>query len=137
MNTTHDNTTGGPVTVGTHPVTLHVPDGTALFALRGEAWITQEGLRDDIILAPGQRFVAHGRGALVVSATRAPVDLLMVRPALARAYPSADVYEFARSYAAHLRRQAIARAAATAAAALRSLVARARGSMTARPRMPA
>lgn len=134
MNTTHDTT--GPLTVGSQAVTLRVPAGTAIFALRGEAWITQEGLLDDIIVRAGQRFVASGSGALVVSATREAADLLIVRPAIARAYPG-DLYEFARAYAVQLRRDEIARAGRAVTSALRSLVARMRAAMTPRPRLPA
>ena len=124
MDTTLDQTSNGSLTVGKHPVTLSVPAGAAIFALRGEAWVTQEGLRDDIIVAPGQSFMVRNHGALVVSATRAPADLLILRPAAARAYPAADIYDFARSHALQLRRDAIARAWASAVTALRSLVTR-------------
>lgn len=130
----HD-ATDNALRVDTHPVTVHLRPGSTIFAVRGEAWITQEGLRDDIILAPGGRFIVPGHGSLVISATRGAADLFIVRPELARAHPATDVYDFARSHAAALRRAEILRVARGAVVQLRSLVAQLRAGPNLRPRV--
>ena len=137
MDTTLDDNSMSPLTVGSRPLTLNVPVGASIFALRGEAWITQDGLLDDIIVSRGQSFVVRDRGALVVSATRDPTDLMIVRPALARAYPAADTYDFVRAYALQLRRDAIASALSSTIATLRSWLTRARGHVIEYRRIPA
>jgi hypothetical protein len=130
----HD-ATANTLRVDTHPVTLHLLPGSTVFAVRGEAWITQDGLCEDIIVTPGRAFVVPGRGSLVISATRDAADLFIVRPELARAHPATDVFDFARSQAAALRRAEIVRVAGRAAALWRSLVAQLRGAPILRPRV--
>jgi hypothetical protein len=100
-NTISDSTT--PMTVGA-PITLRLPAGSAVFAVHGEAWITQEGRRDDVILPAGQRFNVPSRAPLVISATRGQAELLVVGPRAARASASCDVHDFVRDRAAQLRR---------------------------------
>ena len=52
--------------------TVHVRRGDAVEALAGTIWLTQEGMLEDVILTPGQRFVAAERGTVVLSAMNAP-----------------------------------------------------------------
>jgi hypothetical protein len=118
-----------------HPVTLHLAPGSAVYAVRGEVWITQEGMRDDIIIAPGGRFVVPGRGSLVISATGDAADLFIVGAELARAHSAPDVFDFARSHAAALRRAELVRLAGRAAVLLRSLIGQLRAAPTLRPRV--
>lgn len=100
-NMTNDSAT--PMTVDA-PITLRLPAGSAVFAIHGEAWITQEGRRDDVILPAGQRFNVPSRAPLVISATRGHVELLLVGPGAARASASCDVHDFVRDRAARRRR---------------------------------
>ena len=69
-----------PLTVDASPTPLRLPQGSAIFAYRGDAWITQEGMRDDLILRPGDRFDVKGRGLILVSATRRGSAQLVVAP---------------------------------------------------------
>ena len=39
-----------PLAVDASPTPLRLPKGSAIFAYRGDLWITQEGMRDDWIL---------------------------------------------------------------------------------------
>ena len=86
------------------PITLRLRAGTAIFVVRGEAWITQEGTPHDMILRAGDRFNVPARAPLVISATRDRVDVYVVRPAAARLSASCNVHDFMRAQAAHLRR---------------------------------
>ena len=69
-----------PLAVDASPTPLRLPKGSAIFAYRGDAWITQEGMRDDLILRPGDRFDVKGRGLILVSATRRGSAQLVVAP---------------------------------------------------------
>jgi hypothetical protein len=72
--------TGAPLEVDASPTPLRLPNGSALFAYQGDLWITQEGMRDDWILRPGERFDVKGRGLILVSATRRGIAHLVVVP---------------------------------------------------------
>jgi hypothetical protein len=48
-------------------------------SVSGLLWVSQEGRPDDVILAPGESFVARGHGKVVVQALRAAV--MRVEPA--------------------------------------------------------
>ncbi len=71
---------GAPLAVDASPTPLRLPKGSAIFAYRGDLWITQEGMRDDWILRPGERFDVKGRGLILVSATRRGSAQLFVVP---------------------------------------------------------
>lgn len=118
------------------PVTLRLPAGSAVFALHGEAWLTQEGLRDDVILAAGNRFNVPSRAQLVVSATRGQARLCVVHPAVARLNASADIYELAEARAADLRRAEFDRLYDFLVRRLRWWRARVGTVLAARPRVP-
>ena len=110
--------------VDAKPVSMRLPAGSAIFATRGEVWITQEGMIDDIILGPGQRFDVPNREKLVVSATRESADLFIAAPPAARAHRQRDVYDFARSHALQLRHDELARLTNAAAMKVQTLAAR-------------
>lgn len=112
------------------PLSLRLPAGAAIFAVRGEAWITQERMLDDIVLKPGERFDVPNREQLVISATRGEADLFIARPAAARQHALDSVYDFARCRAARLRREELARLADTVAAGLRARLLRLRAALT-------
>jgi len=69
-----------PLSIDASPTPLRLPKGSAIFAYRGDAWITQEGMRDDLILRPGDRFDVRGRGLILVSATRRDSAQLVLAP---------------------------------------------------------
>ncbi len=70
-----------PLAVDASPTSLRLPNGSAIVAYRGDLWITQEGMRDDWILRPGERFDVKGRGLILVSATRrGSAHLFVVSP---------------------------------------------------------
>ena len=69
-----------PLAVDASPTQLRLPKGSAILASRGDLWITQEGMRDDFILRPGDRFNVKGRGLILVSATRRGSAQLVVAP---------------------------------------------------------
>jgi hypothetical protein len=130
----HDG--GTPHELGETPITLRLPAGSALFVVRGEAWITHEGVAEDIVLGPGERFDVPNRRPLVVSATRGQVQVFAVPPAVARRHPERDLHAFARSRAAELRAASHRDAAATIAHAIRLGVARVRATLAPRSRLP-
>ena len=74
------NRAGAPLAVDASPTPLRLPKGSAIFAYQGDLWITQEGMRDDWILRPGERFDVKGRGLILVSATRRGSAQLFVAP---------------------------------------------------------
>jgi hypothetical protein len=119
-----------------NPITLRLRAGSAVFAVRGEAWITQEGSPHDVILRAGDRFNVPARAPLVISATRGRVDIYVVRPAAARLSASCNVHDFIRAQAAHLSRVESARVLDALAHGARSLLARARAALAPRPRVP-
>lgn len=98
------------------PVTLRLAAGSAIFAVRGEAWITQERLYEDVILAPGERFDVATRLPIVINATRGPAILFVAPPAIARRHAEHDVRDFARRRAEELRAHAQARLTVAAGA---------------------
>jgi len=118
------------------PITLRLRAGSAVFAIRGEAWITQEGTLQDVILRSGDRFDVPTRAPLVISATRGRVDVCVVRPAAARLTASCNVHDVIRAQAAQLRRAESARVFDALAQGASSLLARARVALISRPRVP-
>jgi len=51
----------------THPLSVRVPVGSAVHCIAGRAWLTQEGLLDDVVLAAGEKFVARQKGLIVLN----------------------------------------------------------------------
>jgi len=113
------------IDVGAVPLALRLPRGTALFALRGEVWLTQEGCRDDVMLAAGARYEVRSRALILVSALRGPAQLYVAQPAAARAIRVTDLYDFLRADARRLRSEAIDALAVTAGRGARAWVRRA------------
>jgi hypothetical protein len=90
---------------------LRPPVGAALFVARGEIWLTQEGLREDLILHAGERFDVRGPGKVVLSATQGAADVYLARPLDARAEHTQDLTDFLRATAARLRNEELTRVA--------------------------
>ena len=51
------------------PLSVSLPIGAAVYAIRGQLWITQEGLYDDVVIEAGERFAIERRGLVVITAT--------------------------------------------------------------------
>lgn len=118
------------------PITLRLRAGSAIFAIRGEAWITQEGTPHDVFLRAGDRFDVPTRAPLVISATHGCVDVYVARPAAARLSASCSVHDLLRAQAIHLRRLESVRLVDALAHGARSLLLRVRSALTARPSVP-
>ena len=65
-------------TVDGNPMPLCLPIGSAIFVYLGQVWITQEGMHEDVVLGPGERFDVRS-GALILAsgsgATRTSTSL--------------------------------------------------------------
>jgi hypothetical protein len=114
-------------------LSLRLPAGAAIFALMGTVWLTQEGLRDDIVLMPGDRFGVKSDALILASAVRGGAVVHVVQPSAARVHAHADVYDFARAHAHDLRRDEIRRLAGVARRAIAAWITRMRGEFAARP----
>jgi hypothetical protein len=111
-NTLSDIQASVPIAVDANPMPLRLPKGSAICAYRGEVWITQEGMLDDVILGPGERFDVKGRELILASATRGNAFVFVVGPTHApiapnvtrrhspRAANGADKRGFAKRYGA-------------------------------------
>lgn len=112
---------GATLEVDAAPITLRLPAGSAVFTVRGEAWITQERMADDVILGAGQRFDVPSRELLVISATRGLATLVVAEPAVARRHAMRDFSDFARSHAELLHKERSGQALGALGGALREL----------------
>lgn len=128
---------GRPVTleIDAVPVTLRLPRGAAIFAVRGETWLTQERRPDDVILAHGARYDLADSAPIVVSATRGRATLQVVRPLGACHRMARDAYDLARCRAQALRREELSRVGAAIAGTVRSVVLRLRSAFPTRARL--
>ena len=103
-NTLAEDQTSTLLSVDTRPVSLRLPVGSAIFAYSGEVWITQEGMYEDVILGPGQRFDVHSRAPILASSTKkrsAAVYVACARDATQR--PDSDVFAVLHARARRLR----------------------------------
>ena len=132
MNThcTPDPSTAMTLSVERKPMSLRLPAGTVIFTVRGETWITQERVAEDIILGPGGRYDVSSREQIVISATGQSAVVHLVGPASTLARCSRDVHDYARRCAGMLRRETAGRAASVAARAIRSAASRLRALVT-------
>lgn len=128
MNThcTPDPSIAMTLSVERKPMSLRLPAGTVIFTVRGETWITQERVAEDIILGPGGRYDVSSREQIVISATGQSALVHVVGPESALARCSRDVHDYARRCAEILRREAAARAVSAVARAVRSTALRLR-----------
>ena len=68
-NTLAEDQTSTLLTVDARPVWLRLPVGSAIFVYSGEVWITQEGMHEDVVLGPGERFDVHSGALILASGT--------------------------------------------------------------------
>lgn len=117
------------------PLALRLRPGAAVFAVRGEVWLTQERMADDVILAAGERFDVGSRELLIVSATKGSADIHVVAPAQARTANSRDFHDFMRARATQLRHEEIGRLAKALRGEIDALVAWTRNLLALRARV--
>lgn len=103
-NTLAEDLTSTLLSVDARPIPLRLPIGSAIFAYSGEVWITQEGMHDDVILGPGERFDVHSRELILASATkRRAATVYVACPPEATEHVDMDVYALLRQRARRLR----------------------------------
>ena len=97
------------------PIAFHASPGSAVYAIDGVLWLTQEGLIDDVVLAPGERFDVRKTGLIVVSGVEEPALAYVAKAQCAEARRALAVTSerlHAAERAAHeLRHQELARMA--------------------------
>jgi hypothetical protein len=124
------------VTLDVHdqPLALRLPVGSALFAVQGKVWLTQERQLEDVVLAPGQRFDVRSTELVLISAIKGTASVHVAQPADAATSRAADIHDFARDQARLLRQREASRLADVAIARFATWKALARGFLAARPR---
>jgi len=116
------------------PVPLRLPAGSAIFALRGNVWITQERLRDDVVLARGERFNVNGSELILASALKGSAAIRIVPRAEARRSGQPDLHDFLRTRAAQLRDETMGRLSSRLGSSIAGWFDRPRGLASARSR---
>ena len=117
------------------PLPMQLPAGAAIFALRGKVWITQERLRDDVVLAAGERFDVKGSELILASAIRGSALVHVVPAAEARANRELGIHDFMRARAVRLRLEAAEQVMDRLGNGIATWIARGRGLLTARTRV--
>ena len=117
------------------PLPMQLPVGAAIFALRGKVWITQERLRDDIVLTAGERFDVKGTELILASAISGSALVHVVPAAEARVNREHEIHDFMRARAVRLRRDAVEHAADRIGSSIATWITRGRALLTARPRV--
>ena len=120
------------------PLAVYVPTGSTVHCIRGRVWLTQEGLLDDIVLAAGEKFVARQKGLILMNAIDGAALVYLSAGTQGRADEAViftpDFLEAARTRAAELRHEELARLAGVAWDFVMRLVKRIKaGWKTARP----
>ena len=57
------------------PITL--PRDSLIRVIRGQIWVTEEGVLDDIILVAGQSLALRARGMVLAAATQTPAVVMI------------------------------------------------------------
>jgi len=117
------------------PLPMQLPAGAAIFAVRGKVWITQERLRDDVVLAAGERFDVKGTELILASAISGSALVHVVPAAEARVNREQEILDFMRARAARLRRDAADHVVNRLWSSIATWIARGRGLLTTRPRV--
>ena len=111
-NTLAEDQASKLLSIDAKPTSLRLPIGSAIFTYSGEVWITQEGMHEDVVLGPGERFDVHSRAQIVASATKGRAATVYVaRPPEATEWVDIDVYALLRQRARRLRTEELNRAA--------------------------
>ena len=110
-NTLAHDDTGSLLTVDANPVRLRLPIGSAIFIFSGEVWITQEGLRDDVVLGRGERFDVQSRELILVSGLRGNARIYAASPIDISASVDSDLFALLSLRARRLRAEYVDRVA--------------------------
>ena len=110
-NTLAHDDTGSLLTVDANPVRLRLPIGSAIFVFSGEVWITQEGLRDDVVLGRGERFDVKSRELILASGLRGNARIYAASPIDISASVDSDLFALLRLRARRLRAEYVDRVA--------------------------
>lgn len=114
------------IRIDANPRRLQLPVGAAVFVIRGEVWLTQDGRIEDFILAAGRRFDVRSRELILVSATKGDAQLYIARPAIAAAAQPA-IPDYLRGARGAIRSRATSPAGDVARRRAPSLIERVRG----------
>lgn len=102
----------------TRPSSVRVPAGSAVHCIAGRAWLTQDGLLDDVVLAAGERFAVRKKGLVVMSGIRGAALVYLSAGTQERGDGAViftrDFLDAAHTRAAELRREELARLAGVA-----------------------
>ena len=90
-------------TVDGNPMPLCLPIGSAIFVYLGQVWITQEGMREDVVLGPGERFDVRSGALILASGIRGNAHVYVACPQEATERADSDVYAYLRRRARRLR----------------------------------
>jgi hypothetical protein len=94
------------------PLAFHLSPGSAVYAIDGLLWVTQEGLVDDVVLKPGQRFDVHHPGLILANAVEEPARVYIAAddsPARDMMAMTTESVQVLHHRAPELRRQELAR----------------------------
>jgi hypothetical protein len=100
-------------TVDGNPMPLRLPIGSAIFIYLGQVWITQEGMREDVVLGPGERFVVRSGALILASGIRGNARVYVACPPDATERADFDVYALLRRRARRLRAEELNQMART------------------------
>lgn len=89
MNPNSDDFAGTSIRIDANPLRLRLPIGSAVFVIRGEVWLTQDGCTEDFVVAAGRRFDVRSNELILASAIKGDAQLYIARPAIAAAPPPA------------------------------------------------
>ncbi|HVG05472.1 MAG TPA: DUF2917 domain-containing protein [Burkholderiaceae bacterium] len=110
-NTLAHDDTSSLFTVDANPVRLRLPIGGAIFIFSGEVWITQEGLQDDMVLGPGERFDVKSCELILVSGLRGHARIYAASAIDINACVDSDLFALLRLRARRLRAEYVDRVA--------------------------
>ncbi len=100
------------------PMSVRIPVGSAVHCIAGQAWLTQEGMLDDVVLAAGDKFVVRQKGVIVMSGIRGAALVYLSASTQERADEAViftrDFLDAAHTRAAELRHEELARLAGVA-----------------------
>ncbi|MFN3566168.1 MAG: DUF2917 domain-containing protein [Burkholderiaceae bacterium] len=89
MNPDSEDLAGTSIGIDANPLRLRLPIGSAVFVIRGEVWLTQDGCTEDFVVAAGRRFDVKSGELILASATKGDAQLYIASPAVAAAPPPA------------------------------------------------
>ena len=100
------------------PLSVRIPVGSAVHCIAGQAWLTQEDLPGDVVLAAGGKFIVRQKGVVVMSGIGGAALVYLSAGTQERADEAViftrDFLDAAHARATELRREELARFAGAA-----------------------